>query len=77
MINAKYLGLTANQLAKAADNLKAENAKLRKLVRLMWLACKSKGIIGGDYVYPYRNSNADERVLFEPLLRELGIDVKP
>lgn len=29
MSEAKYLGLTANQLAKAASNLEAENAKLR------------------------------------------------
>lgn len=29
MSEAKYLGLTANQLAKVASNLEAENAKLR------------------------------------------------
>ena len=32
MSEAKYLGLTANQLAKAASNLEAENAKLRELM---------------------------------------------
>lgn len=31
MSEAKYLGLTANQLAKVASNLEAENAKLREL----------------------------------------------
>lgn len=38
MSGVEYLGLTANQLAKAADNLKAENAKLRERVNtLEWL----------------------------------------
>ena len=31
MINAEFLGLTANQLAKIASKLEDENAKLRKL----------------------------------------------
>lgn len=56
--------------------LGTENAKLRKLVRMMWLACKSKGIVGGIYEYPNRNSNTEERVRFEPLLQELGIKVE-
>ena len=30
MCEAKYLGLTANQLAKIASNLEVENAELRK-----------------------------------------------
>lgn len=31
MTNAKYLGLTANQLAKIVSKLEDENAKLREL----------------------------------------------
>lgn len=53
----------------------ADNAKLRELVKMMWLACKSYGIVGGTYAYPDRNSNVDEQVRFEPLLHELGIEV--
>lgn len=32
MVNARYLGLTANELAKVASDLDAENAKLRELL---------------------------------------------
>lgn len=35
MTDTKYIGITANQLAKIATDLKAENAKLRELVRDM------------------------------------------
>jgi len=31
-VNARYLGLTANKLAKIATDLEAENAELRELV---------------------------------------------
>lgn len=55
--------------------LEVENARLRKLVKMMWLACKRYGIVGGTYAYPDRNSNVDEQVRFEPLLRELGLEV--
>lgn len=34
-VDAKYLGLTANQLAKIATDLKAENAKLREQTELL------------------------------------------
>ncbi len=34
-VNARYLGLTANQLAKIATDLKAENAKLREFATHM------------------------------------------
>ena len=34
MIDEEYLGVTANQLAKIASDLKAENAKLRKYAEL-------------------------------------------
>lgn len=39
MSDAKYLGLTANKLARIASDLEAENARLRELVRDMnkWL----------------------------------------
>lgn len=57
------------------EQLEVDNAKLRKLARMMWLACKSKGIVGGIYAYPDKNSNADEWIRFEPLLRELGVEV--
>lgn len=56
--------------------IEAENIKLRKLVRMMWLACKSKGIVGGSYTYPSRNSNAEERVYFKQLMRELGVEME-
>ena len=36
MSGVEYLGLTANQLAKVADNLKAENAKLRAARAESW-----------------------------------------
>jgi len=35
-IDARYLGLTANQLAKIATDLKAENAKLREWCSDFW-----------------------------------------
>ena len=34
MIDEEYIGITANQLAKIASDLKAENAKLRKYAEL-------------------------------------------
>lgn len=54
--------------------LLSENAKLRKLVLMMLLVCKSKGIVGGVFARPYSNRNSmDERVNFESRARELGI----
>ena len=38
MADAKYLGLTADQLAKIASDLSAQNEKLRKQVRV-YRAC--------------------------------------
>lgn len=35
-VDARHLGLTANQLAKIATDLKTENAKLRELVSQMY-----------------------------------------
>lgn len=46
MSDAKYLGLTANNLAKIATNLERENAKLRKAiakaVRVQTVLCADK-----------------------------------
>jgi hypothetical protein len=36
MIDARFLGLTANQLGKVATDLKADNERLKALVRDMW-----------------------------------------
>lgn len=52
-----------------------ENAQLRKVAKLMLITLKSRGIVGGVFSYPYTNSNAEERVVFEDALRELGVDV--
>lgn len=35
-MDAKYLGMTANKLARIASELDAENTKLRELVGDMW-----------------------------------------
>ena len=72
---AKELDRECDEWSHAYDRLKDENAKLRELVRRMWLTCKTKGIIGGVYTYPDRNSNVDERIDFRKAMRELGIEV--
>lgn len=36
MIDARFLGLTANQLGKVATDLKSDNERLKALVRDMW-----------------------------------------
>lgn len=74
-VDARYLGLTANQLAKIATDLKAENAKLRDLAEMMLLVCKNQGIAGGVFTRLGSNSNLEERVDFESCARELGIEV--
>ena len=43
--------------------------------KMMLLACKSKGIVGGVFARPDSNHNMDERVIFESRARELGIEV--
>jgi len=74
---AKHCGTKdCPSLVAYVEGLEAGNTKLRELVKMMWLACKSEGIVGGIYAYPDRNSNTDERVRFEPLLHELGIEVE-
>lgn len=60
---------------KRMDLLVAENAKLRELVKMMLLVCKSKGIVGGVFSQPNSNSNLNEQVNFESCACELGIEV--
>lgn len=38
-VDARYLGLTASQLAKIATDLKSENAKLRELCTDLYVLC--------------------------------------
>lgn len=79
-IDANYLGLTANRLAKIATELKSENTKLREFARMMLLVCKRYGIVGGVFVRLSNNRNGncnlEERVNFESLARELGIEAE-
>lgn len=64
-VDARYLGLTANQLAKIATDLKAENAKLREYAKLMHthikVCCDACGECGFCDI--------------DALTRELGIEV--
>lgn len=55
--------------------LVTENSKLRELVKMMLLVCKSKGIVGGVFSQPNSNSNLNEQVNFESCACELGIEV--
>lgn len=65
MSDAKYLGLTANRLAKVAYDLEAENAKLRELAKD---ACTVlRGFFDPEWF--------DETV-FAERMRELGIEVE-
>ena len=55
-IDAKYLGLTANQLAKIASDLKAENAKLREqLGHLQPIDCEGNVLDIADKVHMLRS----------------------
>ena len=74
MVKARYLGLTANELAKVASDLDAENAKLRELVKAFdWctenfdLPCKCDicPLVQSDKLTPE----------CEVRMRELGIEV--
>ncbi len=53
MSEAKYLGLTANKLAKVASDLETENSELRKLLYAAWrcihtgLSCSDCRLIAG------------------------------
>ncbi len=61
MINTKYLGLTANQLAETASKLEDENARLRELVRDM-------------SEWAYVSEYCDLQDEFADRMRELGVD---
>lgn len=63
MTEAKYLGLTANELAKVASNLEAENDKLRELI-LDMLVDEARGHNDDDTYYEHVR-----------LAKELGIEV--
>lgn len=73
-VDARYLGLTANQLAKIATDLKSENARLRELVSdysdcldtALWLA--------SDAGYPVMPAR-DKFLSLEKRKREMGIEV--
>jgi hypothetical protein len=79
MIDASFLGLTANQLGKIATDLKAENVELRELAEDLWrftgTACKRYPRLfdppaqGGQMVL----LNALDA--FEQRMRDLGIEV--
>jgi len=70
-VDARYLGLTANQLAKIATDLKAENDKLRELAR--GLGQCAQGTDCEDCLL-YDLSEPDH-CREERLSRELGIEV--
>lgn len=67
MTDAEYVGLTANQLAKIASDLKAENAKLRKAAGDAWSLFMRFGA-----VHPYNLPEVDS---VRESLQELGIEV--
>ena len=83
MSDAKYLGLTANKLAKIAANLECENAKLRGLAKDM---LKTIQVMDTEWhsltdfttmaeaaeTYDFDAENAPE---YEKKLRELGVEV--
>ena len=61
------------ELEEERDQLRTENTELRDLVEMMLLVCKSRGIVGGIFARPNRNSNLEEYVYFEKRARELGL----
>lgn len=89
-VDARYLGLTANQLAKIATDLKAENDRLRELMRGIHMAyvgtlneCEGldegliweySGNIESDIAKSKARFEAD-RHRFDVALQELGIEV--
>ena len=68
MSDAKYLGLTANKLAKIAYDFETENTKLRELVRDMWC----DGMCDCDEQY----TCAECEYGYHERMRELGIEVE-
>lgn len=63
-VDARYLGLTANQLAKIATDLKSENAELRKLCADLYAE-----------MITYSDAPNYNTSVWAPKLRELGIEV--
>lgn len=67
MTDTEYIGVTANQLAKIATDLKAENVKLRELLADLAICACGKYCYGCPHQYD--GCNRDQR------LREMGIEV--
>jgi len=65
-VNARYLGLTANKLAKIATDLEAENAKLRELAGRMLSSIKR---------FEVCSDSCRVSSVYEQWMRELGIEV--
>jgi len=66
-IDARYLGLTANQLAKIATDLKAENAKLREWCNDFWK--------WADPPFALKSGTFDEYMTLVERAVELGVEV--
>lgn len=71
MTEAKYLGLTANELAKIAGDLNAENFKLRELARKNWHIAMSERYTL-DSVRAYDNMSMDPEEYVKAIDTELG-----
>jgi len=79
-VDARYLGLTANQLAKIATNLKAENAKLRELLQRALTShdkmCTNRGTCAGCLLFKAKPfAPACPIVSVTRDARELGVEV--
>lgn len=74
-VDARYLGLTANQLADIATDLKAENDRLRELAKgLSW--CSEEHYLGHpESECPLYDESVDGKCRAEVLMKELGIEV--
>lgn len=79
MSDAKYLGLTANQLAKMASDLEAENAKLMGLVSVLAHCmndvdrCDTCPVNGNPYDVRAGDWAACDTL--RDMLRELGVEL--
>ena len=63
------------ELEEERNQLRSKNTELLDLIEMMLLVCKSRGIVGGIFMRPNRNSNLEEYVYFEKRARELGAKV--
>lgn len=77
MTDAEYLGLTANQLAEIASDLKTENCKLRELAHKQYALTKAVHAYwaGGRRSLDDFNVMMDANAQVLTLMRELGIEV--